>query len=87
MLEAQASVAGGAALEAWFPVPCLRGATPKVQDLVAGIAPGHFVTGGGGARELAEDTRVAMSPRRADIRDDVLGGRPAGEAAVEACRR
>ena len=45
------------------------------------------MTGGEGARELLAKISVTVSLRRPDIRNDVLGGDPAGEAAVETGRR
>ena len=68
-------------------MPWLRGAALKAQAPVAGIVPYNFVTGGGGVRGLDVEANVAVSLRRPDIRDDVLGGRPAGGTAVEAGRR
>ena len=46
----------------------------------------NFVTGGEGAGGFLGDEGVAVSLRQLDIRDDVLGGNPAGEAAVETGR-
>lgn len=51
------------------------------------MAPRKYTTGGGGAHCLAAEETVALSLRRADIRDGVLGGKPADEASVEAGRR
>ena len=45
------------------------------------------MTGGEGAGGLLAEAVVAVSVHRPDIRDDVLGGNPAGEAAVETGRR
>lgn len=67
---------GRAALEAHALVPRLRGATAEAQ------AP----DAGGGARGLSAEKKVAVSLRRPNVEDDVLGSRSAGEAAVEAGR-
>ena len=46
----------------------------------------NFATGGEGVLGLLAEAGVAVSLRRPDIRDDVLGGNLAGEAAVETSR-
>ena len=64
----------------------LRGAALEALAPVAGIAPWDFVTGDESARGVATVAGVDLSLRRPDVRDDVLGRRPAGEAVVEAGR-
>ena len=68
-------------------MPWLRGAALKAQAPVAVKLPLAFVTGNEGARGLLEQAGVAVSLCRLDIRDEVVGGNPAGEAAIEICRR
>ena len=68
-------------------MPWLRGAASEAQAPVADLAPWNFVTGGEGARGLLAKVGVNVSLRRPDIRDDVLGGEPAGEEAIETGRR
>ena len=87
MHEAGAPAADGAVLKVQAPVPWLRGVASEAQAPVADIAPWNFVTGGEGARGLLAKVGVNVSLRRPDIRDDVLGGEPAGEEAIETGRR
>ena len=68
-------------------MPEVRGAALEAQASVSGIPPQNFATGGEGARGLVANAGVAVSLRRPDIPDDVLGGNLAGEAANEPGRR
>lgn len=83
-----APVAGGTVLDAWSPVPWLRGTALEAQVLVAGIVPWNrnLIADYGGARGIAAEASVSVSLRWPDIRDDTLRGRPASETAVKAGR-
>ena len=70
-------------LKALAHVPWLREAALEAQAPVAGTAPLNFVTGGRGARGFDVESGMAVSLRLPGIRDGVLGGKPAGKAAVE----
>lgn len=85
--DAQAPVTGGVTINERSPVPWLRGAALERQVPIAGIVPWSFTARGEGACEIDAEENVSVSLRRPDTRNDVLGARPAGEAAVEAGRR